>query len=125
METESNATDDLFAAVRAKITRRRQSDATTSNDESAIDMEENAFILEIKKTDNIEDPFAFWFQQKEKLPLLYNIAVDVLSVPATTAPVERVFSRASYILAKKRHNLSDEKLETELLCKFNADLVFE
>ena len=32
---------------------------------------------------------------------MYNIAVDALSDPATTAPVERVFSRASYILSKK------------------------
>ena len=54
---------------------------------------------------------------------MYNIAVDALSVPATTAPVERVFSRASYILSKKRHNLSNEKLEMELLCKFNSDLL--
>ena len=32
---------------------------------------------------------------------MYKIAVDALSDPATTAPVERVFSRASYILSKK------------------------
>ena len=36
--------------------------------------------------------------------ILYNIAVDVLSVSATAAPVERVFSRASYILSKKDYN---------------------
>ena len=53
---------------------------------------------------------------------MYNIAVDALSVPATTAPVERVFSRASYILSKK-DNVSNEKLEMELLCKFNSDLL--
>lgn len=117
-------TNDLFAAVRAKITQRRQSDATVSNDESAIDIEQNIFIMEIKKLEGINDPFAFWSEQKERLPLLYNIAIDVLSIPATTAPVEWVFSRASYILSKKRHNLSDENLELELLCKFNSDLVF-
>ena len=54
---------------------------------------------------------------------MYNIAVDALSVPATTAPVERVFSRASYILSKIRQNLSNEKLEMKLLCKFNSDLL--
>src|SRR5437868_8529380 len=32
---------------------------------------------------------------------MHNIVVDALSVPATTAPVERIFSRASYILSKK------------------------
>ena len=35
---------------------------------------------------------------------MYNIAVDVLSVPATPALVEWVFSRASYILSKKDYD---------------------
>ena len=91
---------------------------------SALDIEQSVYINEIGTTGDVCcNIFEFWLERKERLPLMYNVAVDVLSVPATTAPVERVFSRASYILSKKRHNLSNEKLEMELLCKLNSDML--
>ena len=110
--------------VRAKISERQKSYSGGLSDRTPLDIEQGVYVSEMRKLANHNDAFAFWSEQKERLPLMYNVAVDVLSVPATTAPVERMFSRASYILSKKRHNLSDEKLEIELLCKFNAELAF-
>ncbi len=34
----------------------------------------------------------FWGMNKEKMPSLFQIAMRVLAVPASSAPVERVFS---------------------------------
>ena len=50
-------------------------------------------------------------------------ALAVLSIPATSAPVERIFSHASFILGRNRHNLSDEKLEEELFYKVNVEFI--
>lgn len=68
---------------------------------------------------DIGDPMDFWLTKKEQLPKLFNVARAVLSVPATSAPSERVFSQCSIILDKKRHNLSDRRLESEIFFKFN------
>lgn len=54
---------------------------------------------------------------------MHNIAVDVLCIPATSAPSERVFSRASFVLARKRHNLCDEKLENGVFYKMNIEFL--
>ncbi|XP_016407175.1 zinc finger BED domain-containing protein 4-like [Sinocyclocheilus rhinocerous] len=39
-----------------------------------------------------EDPLMFWAHNKDKYPHLHALALKVLSVPASSAPVERVFS---------------------------------
>ena len=37
------------------------------------------------------DPIVFWISHEEKYPLLSSVAVDILTVPASSAPIERVF----------------------------------
>uniref|UniRef100_A0A915L4G7 HAT C-terminal dimerisation domain-containing protein n=1 Tax=Romanomermis culicivorax TaxID=13658 RepID=A0A915L4G7_ROMCU len=53
---------------------------------------------------------------------MYDIAVDVLTIPATSAPSEHVFSRTSYILDCKCRNLYDDKVQLELM--FNMNQMF-
>lgn len=107
--------DDLFAAARARIAEKRRQATETLVD--SVDQELQMYFNDIKASDGgscSDDPFTFWIKQAKRLPQMFNVAVDVLSIPATTAPVERIFSRASFILSKKRHNLKDKKLESEL-----------
>ena len=40
------------------------------------------------------DPLTYWIDQEDQYPLLSAVAVDILAIPATSAPVERVFSTA-------------------------------
>jgi len=70
-----------------------------------------------------ENPYLLWEKFADKCPVMYSIAVDVLSVPATSAPSELVFSRASHVLSKNRHNLSDANVEKEVFFKFNAEFL--
>ena len=56
-------------------------------------------------------------------PQIFNVAVDVLSIPATSAPCERIFSRVGCVLGRNRHNLDDQKLEAEVFYKFNNDFL--
>jgi hypothetical protein len=80
-------------------------------------------LITLDESASKSEPFSFWEKWSGSCPQIYNVAVDVLSIPATSAPSERVFSRASFVLARNRHNLSDEKLEMEVFYKMNSDFL--
>lgn len=68
--------------------------------------------------DRKSDPFSFWNNHRIAYPNLASLAGDILAVPATSAPVERVFSRASCVIGK-RVKLSGDRLEREVMLKSN------
>jgi len=68
------------------------------------------------------DVLQFWEGNKFVYPSLYVIATVILVVPATSAPCERVFSRAARVLCKNRHRLTNKRLRSEIFFKFNHDL---
>ena len=37
------------------------------------------------------DPLTFWIEQENVYPLLATLAMEVLTIPASSTPVERVF----------------------------------
>lgn len=47
------------------------------------------------------DPLDYWIQMKHLYPLLFPIASAILSTPASTAPVERVFSASGEVTKGK------------------------
>ena len=113
---------DIFAAARAKIKQKKgfePSQDCVSIMEAELVMYSNV-ILEETITQN---PFQFWKENSSKFPQIFNVAVDVLSIPATSAPCERIFSRAGFVLGRNRHNLDDQKLEAEVFYKFNNDFL--
>lgn len=65
------------------------------------------------------DPFEYWLSQQATYPLLSSIAVDILTIPGSSAPVERVFSTAGESTMGKRNRLSDHNLEREVLLRKN------
>ena len=65
------------------------------------------------------DPFAFWLDQASVYPMLSPVAIDVLAIPASSAPVERVVSTAGESTTGKRNRLSDHNLEREVLLRKN------
>ena len=52
------------------------------------------------------DPITFWVENESSYPLLSAVAIDLLSIPASSAPVEHVFSIASEFTMGKRNRLS-------------------
>ncbi len=64
----------------------------------------------------------FWIQKKSELPNLFEIACDYLTIPATSASSERVFSRASYACLKRRNRLSADNLEKTVMLQFNDNM---
>ncbi len=69
------------------------------------------------------DAISYWdshlFARNPAYSILPAIALDVMAIPATTAPVERVFSHAGCVLGLRRLRLTDENLEREVMMRFN------
>ena len=62
----------------------------------------------------VEDPLEWWRRQTS-LPKLAKMAFDILSIPATSCEVERVFSKSKLVISTQRHRLMDETIE-QLVC---------
>ena len=70
-----------------------------------------------------QDPLSFWTDRVQVYPLISSIALDILVIPASSAPVERVFSTAGESTIGKRNRLSDTNLEREVLLKKNKQFL--
>ena len=64
-------------------------------------------IVDVKKTVNCLLK-KNWYMNKERFPILYDMALKYMCVPATSAPSERVFSVTSKILTKFRNRLDPD-----------------
>ena len=62
------------------------------------------------------NPIQFWVQSTSPLK---SIALEILCVPASSAPVEKVFSRAGRYLSPLRSCLSPSHLETLMLVSYS------
>ena len=61
------------------------------------------------------DPLHFWCQRKQSA--LSVVALQLLSVPCSSAPVERLFSKAGIILSQRRSRIASTKLEKLVFIK--------
>ena len=66
----------------------------------------------------------FWQEMAKKLPTLSKLAYKVISVPASSAPVERVFSRGGTCIIMRPHRarLSAEMLGMLMFLKCNESV---
>ena len=73
--------------------------------------------------DNV-DVLQYWDDLHFQYPLLSKIAVDVLVIPASSAPVERVFYTAREACIGRRNRLTNSNLETKVLIKRNKHYIW-
>jgi len=66
-----------------------------------------------------EDCLEFWRKHESDLNKLYRLAMTVLSVPATSAAVERVFSHGGLIIKPHCALMSDKLLSNLIFLKCN------
>ena len=69
------------------------------------------------------NPLQFWKDHKAKMPKLSRLDHRVLTVPASSAPVERVFSKGGFIMRPHRARLSGSRLSTLIFLKSNLHVV--
>ncbi|KAI0223224.1 hypothetical protein LSAT2_025546, partial [Lamellibrachia satsuma] len=65
------------------------------------------------------DPLLFWKNRSGDYPQLATLACRYLAVPASSAPVERIFSIAGKIFRPERCSLSDERFEHLMFIRTN------
>jgi len=54
-----------------------------------------------------QNPAKYWQDNQKKYPLLSKLAKDILELPSSSAPVERLFSIAGKLFTPKRCCLTD------------------
>ncbi|TFY73221.1 hypothetical protein EWM64_g10791 [Hericium alpestre] len=66
-------------------------------------------------TENVPDPILWWKTHKSLYPRLYHMAIDYLTIPATSVAVERLFSCGRILIPHLRNRLSPQTIRA-LLC---------
>lgn len=67
------------------------------------------------------DAMQYWRSKakSKEFPILSEVAWDVFSVPATSAPIERVFSHAGIASSGRRSRINADLLNAELQMRLN------
>jgi len=88
----------------SKLLEREELD-DQENDEVQISKEEHQLNDYMKSKASSEDrrldPFDYWLKRKEECPSLSTVACDILATPASTAPVERIYSSGGEVTRGK------------------------
>lgn len=69
------------------------------------------------------DPLKYWEQNTDKFPILAKLARTYLTIPATSAPVERLFSIAGKFFRPDRCRLSDSTFQMLMMIKCNGNKI--
>ena len=71
---------------------------------------------------NYADTLAFWKENEKQFNILARLAKKILAIPATSASVERFFSKTGFILRPHRRKFLDQNAEKIFFIKGNAHL---
>ncbi|KAK9961953.1 hypothetical protein ABG768_007347 [Culter alburnus] len=89
-----------------------------------IETQISKYFDAIHDTDtDTDNALSFWAKNHDRYPQLHNLAMKVLSVPASSAPVERVFSRGGIIMRPHRARLGHKMLQSLIFLKCNQMLL--
>ena len=112
----------LSTIISEKLKDRTTSRGTTP-ESSPLQRQLESYIGETFNLREEEDVLDFWLEHKQTYPDLADVAFDILTIPASSTPVERVFSTAGHVCMGKRNRLSGTKLEREVLLKKNKSFL--
>ena len=91
-------------------------------DEDHIEDEYQRYLKEAEINFRKDDPMEWWRKHEVHFPHVAKLARKYLSIPASTAPAERVFSTAKNVLQKKRWSLLPKRLGKCIFLRHNAKL---
>jgi hypothetical protein len=79
--------------------------------------------FQMKIQDNISKeyncPLSWWKSSAHRFINLAKLAIKYLGVPATSAPSERIWSRAARVLTVKRNRMSEKVTAAMMYCREN------
>ncbi len=112
----------LSSMVSEKLKEQNLSRASTPH-QSPLEEQVETYLRDPVVVDEEMDPIDFWVQSVDKYPDLAPIAIDILVIPASSTPIERVFSTAGMVSSGKRNRLNAKRLEREVLIKKNKSFL--
>ena len=107
-----------FKHLTTVIAKKKELLGTPKAGSDKIDEEISRYQVELHKLDEADDPMDFWVSMECQFPTL-----SLLSITASSAPVERVFSASGDSCLGKRNRLSGTNLEREVLIKMNKHIL--
>ena len=72
-----------------------------------------------------QNPAKYWKDNQKKYSLLSRLAKDVLGVPSSSAPVERLFSIAGKVFTPKRCRLTDGRFAQLMFIRCNQNYIMQ
>ena len=70
-----------------------------------------------------QNPAKYWKDNQKKYPLLSRLAKDILGVPSSSAPVERLFSIAGKVFTPERCCLTDGRFAQLMFIRCNQNYI--
>ena len=93
-----------------------------STSASADDLEEETSNEQVAKEVSLRDPLDYWVaEEKRYYSSLAKVAQDLLTIPATSTPSERLFSASGILSDGKMACISPANLERRVLVKVNIN----
>jgi hypothetical protein len=89
----------------------RQDDPPTSKKQDEL----TRYLKFDHRETSSNDVLEFWSTMADSLPTLAKVAFQILTIPATSANVERSFSAAGQIVSERRSNISPDLVNDILL----------
>lgn len=99
----------------------RSSNSACTSRGSTIDEELSKYLADPCLSDD-SDPLKFWKIHEASMPTLAKLAILYLPVPATSSPVERLFSVGGRVFKPDRCRLTDKRFETLMFIKCNKGI---
>ncbi len=112
-----------FRLLSQLVVEKQQTEVVnTGMDDNNSDIKEYFSSKQQLQDKNKHDPLNFW-TENEKYPKLALLAEDILVTPASSTPIERIFSVAGYSSSGRRNRLAGSNLENEVLIKTNKHYI--
>ena len=125
----ANMLDILLNGIGSITTPNDQVNTATANQVCENEMYQLLFGNDFKMNmQNIEKtvyncPLSWWKSSHHRFKNLESLAVKYLAIPATSAPSERIWSRAARVLTVKQNRMSEEVTSAMMYCRENRELL--
>ena len=108
--------DQVYREMRKKVTNKKD---LKQKNRKLPELQLDGYL---QSTDGVlppqdSDPLAYWINSSHTI--VAPFAIDMLSAPSSSAPVERTFSAAGIATSGRRNRLAKDNLEKEVLLKKN------
>ena len=118
-ESEANSIEEP-PAKKSKSLYHFGKVANSSNSQSSLENEISLYVTEDLSIESV-DPLHFWKLNSSRFSRLCKLSRRYLSFPASSGPVERIFSSTGKIFRADRANLSDNVFSKLAFLKCNKN----